>query len=172
MREFQKYIALAKKMGAEDAKVIRAKDVFVRDWVFLKCKFGCDGFGKRLTCPPNSPSPETMRRVLSEYSRALLLHFVRNPRKKQSMHPTRVASALERTIFLDGYYKAWGMGCGPCLLCERCDPKKCRHAEEARPSMESCGIDVYATARKAGFPIEVVTDYKQVSNRYALILIE
>jgi hypothetical protein len=38
--------------------------------------------------------------------------------------------------------------------------------------MEACGIDVYATARKAGFPIEVVTDYEQISNRYALILIK
>ncbi|HID55545.1 TPA: hypothetical protein EYP37_03380, partial [Candidatus Poribacteria bacterium] len=35
----------------------------------------------------------------------------------------------------------------------------CRHPRQARPSMEACGIDVYRTAKTAGFPIEVVRDY-------------
>ena len=78
---------------------------------------------------------------------------------------------LEREIFLDGYYKAFGMGCGPCRICKSC-PEECPYPRLARPSMEACGIDVYATARKAGFPIEVVKDYDRPSNRFGLILIE
>ncbi len=38
--------------------------------------------------------------------------------------------------------------------------------------MESCGIDVYATARKNGFPIEVVRDERSDQNYYGLLLVE
>jgi hypothetical protein len=39
-------------------------------------------------------------------------------------------------------------------------------------SMESCGIDVYATIRANGFPIEVVKDRAGEQNYYGLVLIE
>jgi hypothetical protein len=38
--------------------------------------------------------------------------------------------------------------------------------------MESCGIDVFATARGNGFPIEVVKDFKSAQNYYGVVLIE
>jgi hypothetical protein len=34
------------------------------------------------------------------------------------------------------------------------------------------GVDVFATVRKYGFPIEVLSDYAQAMNRYAFLLIE
>jgi predicted metal-binding protein len=80
---------------------------------------------------------------------------------------------LEREMFLDGYYKAWSMGAGPCRICKECDPKGfCRHGLEARPSMESCGIDVFKTARDNGFPIEVVRSPEEKRNGYGVILVE
>lgn len=175
MKKLQKYAKLAKELGADGAKVIPAQNVFVRDWVFLKCKFGCEGYGERHTCPPRSPSPEQMRRVVAEYTHALLVHFKRTPdpvsKNKKKFTITELISDMERNIFLDGYYKAWGMGCGPCRICRTC-PDECKYPRKARPSMEACGIDVYETARTAGFPIDVVTDFDQRSNRYGLILIE
>jgi hypothetical protein len=33
-------------------------------------------------------------------------------------------------------------------------------------------MDVFATVRKLGYPIEVLTDYDQAMNRYAFLLIE
>ena len=48
----------------------------------------------------------------------------------------------------------------------------CRHPYEARPSMEACGIDVFQTARDAGFPIEVLTSYDDTPNFYSLLLVE
>ena len=33
-------------------------------------------------------------------------------------------------------------------------------------------IDVFATVRKIGYPIEVLFDYSQAMNRYAFLLIE
>jgi hypothetical protein len=41
--------------------------------------------------------------------------------------------------------------------------KEYRHPEQARPAMEACGIDVFSTVRKAGLPIEVVSDPAAVS---------
>ena len=34
------------------------------------------------------------------------------------------------------------------------------------------GIDVYATARDIGYPIQVLRDYKETMNRYAFLMIE
>ena len=40
------------------------------------------------------------------------------------------------------------------------------------PLQEACGIDVYATVRGNGYPIEVVKDYSDDANYYGLVLIE
>jgi len=78
---------------------------------------------------------------------------------------------LEQEIFLDGYYKAFGMGAGPCQLCSKCG-KFCRHPEKTRPSMEACGIDVYSTVRANGYPIKVVSSANCKGNYYGIVLIE
>ena len=49
---------------------------------------------------------------------------------------------------------------------------RCRHPEKARPAMEAAGIDVFATARAAGFPIEVIFSATCKQNYYALVLVE
>jgi hypothetical protein len=33
-------------------------------------------------------------------------------------------------------------------------------------------VDVFSTVRSAGFPLEVLTEYKQEMNRYAFLLLE
>ena len=42
---------LAIRLGAVDAKVIRADQVVVREWVRWKCRFGCNSYGRSLMCP-------------------------------------------------------------------------------------------------------------------------
>jgi predicted metal-binding protein len=65
----------ALKLGARESKIIFAREIIVKDWVRLKCKYGCGGYGERLTCPPYSPTPEETRRIISGYERALLMCF-------------------------------------------------------------------------------------------------
>jgi predicted metal-binding protein len=43
---------------------------------------------------------------------------------------------------------------------------------KARPSAEAMGIDVYSTVLRAGYPIEVLSDYKKTMNRYAILLVD
>jgi predicted metal-binding protein len=169
---------MVKGIGATDAKIIKTSQVAVRDWVRMKCRFGCDDYGKRLTCPPYTPTPEEFRRVLGEFRWAVLLQFVQASAKKleetltyeQEIHDLVVK--MEREAFLMGYYAAIGLAAGPCPHCKECDLKECKHPYIARPSMEGCGIDVFSTARDAGFSIKVVANKKEKPTFYALLLLE
>lgn len=152
-------------MGATDAKVIPADTVVVAQWVREKCQFGCRAYGKNLTCPPHSPTPEETKRVLGSYRYALLVHGGENT------PINKIVLRLERRMFLDGFQKAFGMGAGPCFLCEECI-EPCKYPDEARPSMEACGIDVFSTVKAHGFPIEVLKDENCKPNYYGLVLIE
>jgi len=165
MKKFHKYIRQAKSLGALESKIIRAKSIVTAEWVRLKCRFGCDGYGRRLTCPPCSPAPEETRRMLKEYRHALLVHG------DEYADIQKIVSALEREIFLDGFHKAFALASGPCQLCERCG-EFCKYPEKARPAMEACGIDVYTTARNNGFPIQVVRKRDCGGDYYGVVLIE
>ena len=165
MKGYTRYIKKTKELGAKAAKVISAKSIVTAEWVRLKCQFGCDGYGYALTCPPNSPTPEQTRRMLGDYKYAILV------RGDESSDIRKIVTTLEREIFLDGYYKAFAMASGPCRLCAKC-PQFCTHPEQARPSMEACGIDVYATARASRFPIKVLKATICNGNYYGVVLIE
>jgi predicted metal-binding protein len=160
------FLLRAEELGARRAKVIKAGSVEVAEWVRLKCTYGCGGYGSSRLCPPHSPTPETTRRVLSEYRRAIL---VEGGEKK----PREITPALERDLFLTGYYKAFAFASGPCGLCAECDPDEaCSHPDRARPAMEACGIDVYATVRAAGWEIEVVRTEEDTPHFFGLVLVD
>jgi predicted metal-binding protein len=166
------YCTKALEMGLTGAKVIDPRSVVTAEWVRMKCQFGCTGFGMSLCCPPHTPAPEVTRKVIDSYTKAILLHR-RMEKGKRAKDLTQIVIHLEREIFLDGYYKAWSMGSGPCRLCKTCDTAGvCQHGFETRPSMEACGIDVFKTARDNGFPISVVRTHEEERNFYGVILVE
>jgi len=166
-----KFCQLAVKFGAADAKLIKAQDVTVRDWVPLKCQYGCGGYGKSLTCPPYSPTPDQFRKVLKGYDWAILLRFEPRQPEYDWSSPHEVVVKLEREAFLSGCYSAFGVACGPCPYCDECNLRDCVHPDLARPSMEACGIDVYATVRRAGFNLNVVKNRDEKPTYFALLLI-
>ena len=69
---FSKYVAAARRAGAAEPRIIRARRIVTAEWVRLKCQFGCGGYGKRLCCPPHTPTPEQMRRAIAGYEYALI----------------------------------------------------------------------------------------------------
>lgn len=159
-------VGAALELEALAAKVISPATVEAGHWVRWKCQFGCGAFGSSLCCPPHTPTPAETRAMLAEYSKAVLFESPRGKAKQ-------IAAALERRLFLSGYYKALGLGSGPCRLCDTCAFEKgCRHPDQARPSMEACGIDVFATVRKHGFTIEVVRSQDDPQHYFGLVLIE
>jgi len=172
-----RFCDLAVKLGAVDAKVIRADQVVVRNWVRWdqvvvrnwvrwKCRFGCSSYGKSLMCPPYTPTPKETQALLKEYKYALLFRF-------KPSTPKSLAVELERLIFLEGYPAALAFTSGSCRLCEKCNIEGgyCVKPLEARPPMEACGISVFETARNAGYKIEVLKSKRQNYLRYGLVLI-
>jgi len=159
-------IELAAKHGALRVKVIDPSTVKTGPWVRWKCQFGCGAFGSSLVCPPYSPEPHETRVMLDGYTRAILFEAPRGETKK-------IAAGLERDLFLAGYYKALGLGAGPCSLCDTCAfDEGCQHPYEARPAMEACGIDVYATVRRHGFDIDVVRSRSDPQHYFGMVLVE
>jgi len=170
---FEKYAARARAGGADFARVIPARQVVIAEWVRLKCQYGCGGFNKRLCCPPHAPSPETTRRMLGEYRHALVYSYPGRESARHRAKMMRLLAGIERAAFLDGHYRAFAMGAGPCRLCRTCNVGGlCRFPYLARPAMEACGIDVYATARHAGIPLEVVTRADGPVRYVSLVLLD
>lgn len=161
-----KFIELAKELGCYEAKFIDTATIKTGAWVRMKCRYGCGRYNTSLCCPPNTPTYRETQEVIDCYKTALLIHC------KSWKNLTPIVAKLEKEIFLSGYYKVLGFGAGPCRLCKPCNMEKCKRPEDARPSMEACGIDVYETARKNGFPIEVVKDENSEQNCYGLLLID
>jgi predicted metal-binding protein len=157
---------LCRSKGAVDSRYIDPASVITAHWVRYKCQYGCSGYGKSPCCPPRSPAPDETKRIVAEYSLGLLVHF------KKLSGVTQAIVEIERELFLRNYYKAIGFGGGRCNLCKECSLDECQQPRLARPSMEACGIDVYATARNNGFPIDVVRTREDDQDCYGLLLIE
>jgi len=168
-----------KTYGFNDYKWIEAHDIIVANWVRFKCMFGCTSYGTKASCPPEVPSIQECREFFSEYHRAVLIHL----RKKLEHPEDRVAWGkevnttlikLEHDIFLDGYYKAFVLFMDECQLCYECALSRsdCHHKKDSRPSPEALGVDVFATAHKYNYPLDVLKDYSNEMNRFAILLID
>jgi predicted metal-binding protein len=59
-------------LGVASAKIISTEKVVVEDRVRLKCMV-CPYYGKNLKCPPYTPSIEKFRRMLNDYSTAMIV---------------------------------------------------------------------------------------------------
>jgi predicted metal-binding protein len=165
--------------GFASFKWIGSEDVVISQWVRFKCMFGCSGYGKKGTCPPNVPSVSDCREFFSEYKTVVIFQI-----EKQFESPNDKAEwgkeinlrllKIEREVFLTGYHKAFLLFMDECRLCETCSGSRneCNDTKNSRPCPEALGIDVFATARNCGFPIQVLKDYSETMNRYSFILVD
>ncbi len=160
-----KYIKMLEKEGADPAILIDPREVATAPWTVFKCQFGCSSYGHNHCCPPKAPSYDKTRKILDCYSTGILFRI-------HGWNATAMAFRCSREIFLDGYYKTIAFGSGMCKLCQSCDPAGCRQPERAIPSMEACGIDVFATARHFGLEIDTLRCPDEKRNHFGLVLIE
>ena len=162
-----------------DFKSMDPKDIVVSHWVRMKCMYGCKSYGRNASCPPNVPSVAECQQFFAAYHRAALFHFTKKVDKPEDRHAwTRKVNQgllqLERAVFLAGYYKAFLLATDSCAICATCPGTRdaCKHPMAARPSPESMAVDIFATARRQHYQIQVLADYDQEMNRYAILLIE
>ena len=165
MEHLKQYLEWLGEEGADPAIVIDPRQVVTAPWTVFKCQFGCGSFGKNHCCPPAAPSYEKTRAILDSYRTGILFRV-------HHWNATSMAAECARKLYLDGYYKAIAFGSGPCRLCKSCDPAGCRFPEKAIPSMEACGIDVFATARSLGLDIYTLQTEEEERNHFGLILVE
>jgi len=169
----------AEDLGAAQAMAIPAADIVVDERVLLKCMVPlCSHYGE-LMCPPNVLPMSKFKEILKCYHRAILIKvdiplsdLPRSSGKEEEqpgaptaedyINATRdvqkrlheIVCRVESLCFEGGHRFAAGIVGGPCPLCEECVGIKsglpCRHPFKARPGTDAMGIDVMATAEKAG----------------------
>lgn len=152
--------------GADLAIEIKPDAVVTAPWTIYKCKFGCSVYGKSFCCPPNTPGYRETRAILDSFQRAILF------RTHTQFSVTPLAAELARELFLDGYYKAVAFGDGDCHQCAKCNTEHCNFPGKTVPSMEACGIDVFATVRAQGLEIHTLRERGEAQNHFGLILVE
>ena len=165
--------------GLTDYRWIDPREIVVEEWVRFKCMWGCKEYGRRANCPPNQPSVAECQRFVRGYTVGAVFHFSRvistdeeNEDWTKPLNDTLYR--VERTAFLAGYYKVFALYPENCSLCQVCAASKTdwRNRMKSRPGPDSLGIDVYATVRKVGYPIQVVPDCGHLVNRYGFVLVE
>lgn len=79
---------------------------------------------------------------------------------------------LEKTAAKEGYLLAIGLVSGACQLCKKCNVEKglCIHPTMKRYSEEGVGVNVKATAEKAGFKFTL--PFNKNPETFALLLID
>lgn len=164
----EKYFNMLYREGVNKAVRISADSIVTAPWSSYKCRYGCDFYGKNLCCPPNTPSWKETREMIACYEYGILF----NAKDSSAVAITPLAVHLAREAFLDGYYKAVAFGSGPCLKCRECSMTHCRFPKETVPSMEGCGIDVFATVRNNGFEIDTVRNKNAEHDYFGLVLFE
>ncbi len=165
--------------GFTDYRWLNPKDIVVSQWVRMKCQFGCEEYGRTASCPPNTPSVVECERFFREYNRAAVFHFEKKVPRPEDRHAwskdiNLELIKLEKDVFLAGYHKAFLLFMDSCSICPECPGSRtsCKEPKLSRPGADALAMDVFATVRKVGYPIEVLADYDQVMNRYAFLLID
>lgn len=165
--------------GFHDFRWIKASDIVVAQWVRMKCTYGCGSYGKKGSCPPNTPSLDDCREFFSDYESAVVFHIAARLDDPEERHGfsrqinTRLLE-VETEVFLKDFRKAFLLFMDECQLCSACPGTidGCVNHKMMRPCPESMGVDVFATVRKYDLPIKVLKDYDDRMNRYAFLLIE
>ena len=176
MKQIEK---LARAHGLEDFKWMDPRTIIPRHWVREKCIYGCPRYGQKACCPPEVPSVAECKGIFCGIPLRSFLPLNKKfgdpkERFRWAREVNKQVFALEREVFLSGFYKAFAFTAAPCNLCEQCKNTKreCRNPLVSRPTLEAFGVDVYATARKMGYPLQVVKGYKEETNRFGLLLVE
>lgn len=165
----RRYRDLALELGAPDTVVFGVEDIVFEPRTILKCMFGCADWGKGPTCPSRAGSlmPWEYEPLLRRYEWGLIVHA---REKKPSQE---ISFALERQAFVDGYYLAFSLSdCACCPDCVGLQSRPCANPKKARPSFHSVGIDVFATARGFGLPIETLSSEDDPQNWYSAVFVE
>jgi predicted metal-binding protein len=165
-----KYQALIDKsieLGAREAKMIDADKIVFDPRSYLKCRFGCNRWGRFWTCPPHLDlSPETFMDAFRQYRKAIII-MTTDPKKGQE-----VAVDIEKEAMLShGCEFSFAMAL--CVQCDECAyPEPCTFPHLARPSMDAYGMDIGKTLEPLGFEVAFDKEGKLLPAWYSMVLLD
>jgi predicted metal-binding protein len=166
----ERYSALldrGRQLGAVDATVVDTDQIVFDPRTHLKCRFGCNRWGRFWTCPPHlNVSQETFMDAFRKYRKALIIK-TSDPRTGQE-----VAVTLEKEAMLNhGCQYAFALAL--CVQCEKCAyPEPCLYPHLARPAMDAYGIDIGKTLEPLGFGVEFHKEGKLLPVWYCMVLMD
>ena len=157
----------ALSLGFFQAAPVNPQEISIEAWVDAKCRYGCMFYGRKWSCPPHSMGADGFRELLSCYSKAMVV--AGQPPLRQFQHSLL---ELEKHTFLQGFKKALVFTGGPCSWCENCSEERCSFPEKRRPSLESCGCDVFALAQACGIPLKPIKYSDDFVQYIGLLLVD
>jgi predicted metal-binding protein len=157
----------AVELGAAKAKLIETGQIVFDPRSFLKCRFGCNRWGKYWTCPPNmSISRELFMEAFDRYRWGLVIQTT-TPKGGQD-----AALAVEKEAMLS-YNCFMAMALVLCVQCDQCAfPDPCLFPHLARPSMDAYGMDIGKTIEPLGFKVEFDKEGKLLPAWYGMVLLD
>ena len=163
---FESLVEKAIDFGASEARIIDTDKIVFDSRSFLKCRFGCQRWGKYWTCPPHMDiSQEKFQEAFNQYQKAIIIQ-TSDPHNGQEIS---VKVEKEAMVSCDFMY-AFAMVL--CVWCEECAyPEPCRYPQMARPSMDAYGIDIGKTVELLGLKVEFDEKGKLLPNWYSMVLL-
>jgi len=154
-------------LGAIDARWIDTDKVVFDPRSHLKCRFGCNRWGKFWTCPPHvSLSVEMFMEAWARYKLALVIKTA-DPKAGQD-----VSLAIEKEAML-ACNSPFAFALALCVQCEECAyPEPCRFPQLARPSMDCYGVDIGQTIESIGFKVEFDAKGQMLPAWYSMVLVQ
>jgi len=171
--------SLIKAIGLKDYKWMHASDILVREWVRMKCTYGCPFFGKSESCPPNTPSVRECLEFLASYNDAIIFHFQFKRSQDEGLHLyakniNEKMLKLEKGLMDKGYRKAFVLLLGSSISCESFHQKSgeapARHMQ--RPSPEALAIDVFQSVEKYGYHPQLSNSSSENVELFTFLLAE
>lgn len=165
--KYQDLIDRSIKLGAREAKLMDTDQIVFDSRSHLKCRFGCNRWGRYWTCPPNlSLSQEMFMEAFSKYKKAIIIK-TEDPRVGQE-----VSVAIEKEAMLS-YGCEFAFAMALCVQCEECAyPAPCLHPHLARPAMDAYGVDIGKTLEPLGFKVEFDKEGKLSPAWYCMVLLD
>lgn len=163
---------IARELGADDASLLEAAEIVVRDNLAALCRTGCPNYGKSMSCPPHVAGPEELRRLAAAGRHALVVRLdatrdemLSAKRREVMQRLHRIVAGVERAARERGFDQARafaGGGCKDLFCADHQDCRvlagrgECRNPDLARPSMSGFGVDVSLLAQSAGWGQEAI----------------
>lgn len=164
--KFLELVERAEELGANAAKLITTDQIHFDARSRLKCRFGCNRWGRFWTCPPNTNvSQEQFMEAFELYTHGLVIQCA-EPKKSQE-----ITLALEKeAVFNCGSTFAFALAL--CVACEECAfPEPCLHPELARPTMDGYHMDIGRTVEPLGFEVKFDVGGQLLPAWYSMVLL-